>query len=108
MVAGMGFEPHDLRVMRASIGLDFKVHRLTKTYAGAPEPTKKPTNVDGKGRRNFGCFGSFPTCLTSLLFQESGYTITLASQNTQQQCDGKRFREAIVFRLILFAVMAIR
>ena len=50
MVAGMGFEPHDLRVMRASIGFGFKIHRRAKTYTDTPEPTKKPTNVDGKGR----------------------------------------------------------
>ena len=50
MVAGVGFEPHDLRVMRASIGFGFKIHRLAKTYADAPEPTQKPTNVGGRVR----------------------------------------------------------
>ena len=55
MVAGVGFEPHDLRVMRGSIGSGFKIHRLAKTYADAPEPTKKPTNVGGEGSGGFGC-----------------------------------------------------
>ena len=53
MVAGVGFEPHGLRVMRASIDVGFKIHRLAKTYADAPEPPQKPTNVDGKGTVGF-------------------------------------------------------
>ena len=53
MVAGVGFEPHDLRVMRASNGFGFKIHRLAKTYTRKAEPTKKPTNVGGEGRGDF-------------------------------------------------------
>ena len=49
MVAGVGFEPHGLRVMRASNDVGFKIHRLAKTYTRKAEPTQKPTNVGEEG-----------------------------------------------------------
>ena len=44
LVAGVGFEPHDLRVMSGSILLCFKIDRVTRTYSVQRKATKKATN----------------------------------------------------------------
>ena len=57
LVAGMGFEPHDLRVMRAPIQLRPKIHRVDRTYRPQRIATGKATNEPRKHRNKFGRLG---------------------------------------------------
>ena len=43
-LAGMGFEPHDLRVMSYTGKNWNEIHSLAKACIRAEKPTKKPTN----------------------------------------------------------------
>ena len=44
VVAGVGFEPHDLRVMRCSYKLHLKIERVDKTCTVGLLPTEMTTN----------------------------------------------------------------